>query len=241
MIAKFLCFFILLIQTIVFSQESVASITKKIEICQLDSTGFWLKKQALIVKDSKSQKENIINYIDYFLKTRSFDSATLFLNNFKKIIEINSDSALYYYYKGRINHYNRNFRKAEEDFFVAIKIAKNDSLTIGKIYNALFITYYNLNNQDSTFIFKVTDTGVGIDEARIPQLFRLFSSLKTEHHVNKTGIGLGLTVCKLLTTKLGGEIKITSKINRGSEFIVRIPIQTRDKQISDDQISEEII
>jgi len=46
--------------------------------------------------------------------------------------------------------------------------------------------------------FSVEDTGVGIPQAQMHKLFQLFQSVKTKHLVNKSGIGLGLTVSKKL-------------------------------------------
>lgn len=56
--------------------------------------------------------------------------------------------------------------------------------------------------------FSVIDTGVGIAASQIPKLFQLFHSVKTKNSVNKSGIGLGLTISKKLVEQLGGDISV---------------------------------
>jgi signal transduction histidine kinase len=57
-------------------------------------------------------------------------------------------------------------------------------------------------------VFKVSDSGYGIKEADLGKLFKIFGKLKQEQGVNTGGIGLGLTICKELTLKLGGNIGV---------------------------------
>ena len=52
----------------------------------------------------------------------------------------------------------------------------------------------------------VTDTGIGIPSHDQQSLFRLFGKTSSNHNRNKTGCGLGLTICKKILKKLGGDI-----------------------------------
>ncbi|CAI2376732.1 unnamed protein product [Moneuplotes crassus] len=63
---------------------------------------------------------------------------------------------------------------------------------------------------------KVVDTGIGISKADQKSLFKLFGKLSSNHDRNKTGCGLGLTICKKLIEKLGGEISLYSEENVGT-------------------------
>ena len=52
---------------------------------------------------------------------------------------------------------------------------------------------------------RVKDTGLGIKEDELPQLFNIFGKLdQKDQSVNKTGAGLGLTISNALCKKLGG-------------------------------------
>ena len=72
--------------------------------------------------------------------------------------------------------------------------------------------------------FKVSDTGFGVDEKDIPNLFKMFrmaNQLKSIY--NWRGTGIGLTISKKLVESLGGNISLTSQIGIGTEvkFTVR--------------------
>jgi len=62
----------------------------------------------------------------------------------------------------------------------------------------------------------VTDTGSGIPEDKIPLLFSKFGQVNSDHLKRKMGTGLGLFITKQLVEKLGGEIRVFSKEERGS-------------------------
>ena len=75
----------------------------------------------------------------------------------------------------------------------------------------------------STLKFSVKDSGIGIKESDKPKLFRLFSKLdQTDKEINKTGVGLGLTISQSLVKLLDGNkergIGLKSESGKGSKF-----------------------
>lgn len=68
--------------------------------------------------------------------------------------------------------------------------------------------------------FYVTDTGSGIPESELKNIFGRFVQLKG----NKQGIGLGLAICKGLIEKMGGTISATSRVGKGSTFSFTLPL-----------------
>jgi signal transduction histidine kinase/purine-cytosine permease-like protein/FixJ family two-component response regulator len=70
--------------------------------------------------------------------------------------------------------------------------------------------------------FEVEDSGVGIAEADLSRIFEPFERATTPGMLNPQGVGLGLTITKLLTQIMGGEITVTSTPGQGSRFLVRI-------------------
>ena len=67
----------------------------------------------------------------------------------------------------------------------------------------------------------VEDTGVGIDDEDIKQIFLPFFTTKDV----ADGTGLGLAVVHGIVTAHGGNIKVESEVSRGSKFVIRLPIR----------------
>lgn len=71
--------------------------------------------------------------------------------------------------------------------------------------------------------FDVQDTGRGMTPEEQQQLFQKFVKLSAKAG-NKGGTGLGLVICKMLVTKMGGDIGCTSEFGVGTCFTVRLPV-----------------
>ena len=70
--------------------------------------------------------------------------------------------------------------------------------------------------------FEVADTGVGIGTGDLHRIFEPFERVESGHGPAVPGVGLGLTITKLLTEILGGEISVRSRPGEGSSFRVRL-------------------
>jgi PAS domain S-box-containing protein len=71
---------------------------------------------------------------------------------------------------------------------------------------------------------RVADTGIGVKPEDMATLFQPFRQIDTGLARRHEGTGLGLAICRRLATLLGGEIVARSEWQRGSEFIVTIPL-----------------
>lgn len=69
----------------------------------------------------------------------------------------------------------------------------------------------------------VTDTGIGIAPEQMELLFRPFRQLDTGHTRRYEGLGLGLSLSKLLIEAMGGRIWVESEPGRGSTFGFSLP------------------
>lgn len=78
----------------------------------------------------------------------------------------------------------------------------------------------------------VTDTGDGIPENKLGELFKPFSRLGAEA-TEIEGTGIGLVVCKDLITLMKGEIGIESKVGEGSTFWIELPLADTDARDDD--------
>ena len=74
-------------------------------------------------------------------------------------------------------------------------------------------------------ILEVKDFGIGIPEADIPHIFDRFYRGESSRSKEKVdGYGLGLSIAKSIVDKLGGKIKVDSKLGQGTTFSVQIPV-----------------
>lgn len=71
---------------------------------------------------------------------------------------------------------------------------------------------------------RVIDTGIGISEADLRELFQPFRQVDTGLSRQHDGTGLGLAICRRLATLMGGTIGAASEVGRGSEFTVLLPV-----------------
>ncbi len=81
-----------------------------------------------------------------------------------------------------------------------------------------------LQREDSHAVLRVKDTGIGISAEHLPHLFEMFSQVERSLERSQGGLGIGLNLAKRLTEMHGGTIEAHSDgLNKGSEFIVRLP------------------
>jgi signal transduction histidine kinase len=72
--------------------------------------------------------------------------------------------------------------------------------------------------ENGKFVVSVTDTGIGMSDEQIQNIFRLDSKIPKRGTAGEPGTGLGLIVCKELLEKHGTTLHVESKINEGSCF-----------------------
>ncbi|WP_343329627.1 hybrid sensor histidine kinase/response regulator transcription factor [Polaribacter staleyi] len=83
-------------------------------------------------------------------------------------------------------------------------------------------------NKDFNFVYiQVKDSGKGMDETKIENIFERFFSEKNKEKKNSKGIGIGLAFVKDIVELHQGEIKVISKYNEGTNFIFRLPIEQK--------------
>ena len=80
---------------------------------------------------------------------------------------------------------------------------------------------YRVNQSKKEISIYVSDTGYGIPQEKHEEVFNRFSKLDTF----MPGNGLGLYLCRLITERLAGEIKIDPAYKEGTRMIVTLPIK----------------
>jgi signal transduction histidine kinase/CheY-like chemotaxis protein len=74
--------------------------------------------------------------------------------------------------------------------------------------------------------FEVIDTGIGIKQEELENLFKSYSQVSHKPNQKYTGTGLGLNISKQLVEIMDGKIWVESEYAKGSTFFVTIPLET---------------
>ncbi len=80
-----------------------------------------------------------------------------------------------------------------------------------------------ISNADSAVLFKVWDTGKGIAQERVRDIFRAFRQEDSSDRRQYGGLGLGLSIVKHLVALHGGNVRVTSRADQGTVFSFVIP------------------
>ncbi len=113
-----------------------------------------------------------------------------------------------------------------ESFIIMTDVSRLQQIIINLISNSVkfckegSITLSVKKDDDEFLIFTLTDTGCGISEENRNMIFERFEKLDE----NDCGTGLGLSICKLIISKLNGEIYLDSTYKQGARFVFTHPI-----------------
>ena len=96
---------------------------------------------------------------------------------------------------------------------------------------AIIIELVEKKNSEVELLFKVKDTGIGIDKEGLQKLFKEFSQTDSSITRKYGGTGLGLAICKNLVNLMEGEIGVDSAPGHGSVFWFGIKFPYHDQPI----------
>lgn len=125
---------------------------------------------------------------------------------------------------------------------------ESDPLRIRQILNNLLSNAFKFTNTGKIFIavktlqtndgisqvqIVVEDTGIGISKEKQGAIFEEFKQADESILSRFGGSGLGLTITKKLTELLKGNIRVESELNKGSRFIVTLPLRQVEKSANE--------
>jgi len=90
---------------------------------------------------------------------------------------------------------------------------------------------------NKTLKISVDDSGIGIADEDMKNIFTAFAQAQYSEHKNSDGTGLGLSICHQLAKHMDGYVHVESKLGVGSTFSMEIPIDIHTEQC---QVFEDI-
>lgn len=165
----------------------------------------------LTLSEIEDQKENMI-----FTEVNLF----IFVNNVSKIFEQKLKD------KNLLLKINSNNEKIE----IEVDSFKIEQLFINLIDNAIKYTdngniEINLISNENSINIEIIDTGIGIPEEDLERIFERFYLVNKARTRKVGGTGLGLSIVKHIVLNHNGTIKVESKVDVGTKFLIKLPIK----------------
>jgi len=116
----------------------------------------------------------------------------------------------------------KDFTVTSDSYLLAVILTNLVSNAL-KYSNANDTLTIRLSEEKNQVKFEIIDTGIGIPEADLQNIFHQFYRSKAGEHPEIKGTGLGLSIVRKLSLLLNIEIEISSKEHFGTHIILSIP------------------
>lgn len=100
-----------------------------------------------------------------------------------------------------------------------------------KFSSSLSEILVSLAENPDNYILSIKDHGIGIEESQLRNIFTLGKFQTGRGTMGESGTGLGLVLVKDLIEMLNWKIEVKSKVNSGTEFLIKIPVISESEQI----------
>ncbi|MHB8005621.1 ATP-binding protein [Clostridium sporogenes] len=209
---------------VIFTAVQILDLYKK------DANSYDKKEQ--YIKVIKQNCYRLMRLINNLLDTTKLDSGYLKLNlvncNIVNLVEEITLSVVYYAESKNINII---FDTDVEEKIMAVDPDKIERIILNLLSNAIKFTgsggniYVNIKDCKDSITISVKDTGIGIPQDKIENIFERFVQVDKTLRRNKEGSGIGLYLVKSFVNMHEGNIDIQSVIGKGSEFIINILVK----------------
>lgn len=205
-----------------------------------ESNGKNLDRYKLIHRNT----ENLQSLIDQLLELTQLESASIPLKAKYENLS-NHIRRLVYSFKSFADKKNINFtyNSVEDSLFAWIDSDKLEKIINNLLSNALKFTpeggsvtidIQKINSNENEYAkIKISDTGIGIPKAKLDKIFDRFFQVDDSIQRAYGGSGIGLALVKELVDLHKWEISVTSEMDEGTEFILKIPM--RDDYLDENQ------
>ena len=197
-------------------------------------------KQFDIVKNSGKALITIINDILDLSKIESGNMSIEYHPVSMQMILKESTSI----YRGLAKDKNIQFSSSIDPDFpqsVLLDSVRIKQIIFNLVSNAIKFTpskgkvHVGIQYQNKHLYVEVKDTGIGIAQKNIENIFKAFEQEDISTTRKFGGTGLGLTICAQLVSLMGGKLQVESEIDNGSRFFFEIPIEVASKKDEEDE------
>ncbi|MEA3404869.1 MAG: ATP-binding protein [Pseudomonadota bacterium] len=212
--------------------NAIIGFSQLLEISELSD------RQLKQIKNIEASGQHLLDLIDDILEFAKLDAGSLSLSIEKLAVcsIINEMFALAQSQAGQEGITLNIEGDQEQDFIIKADRVRLKQVCLNLLSNAIkynkkggqvFIEWQEVAvNGKSYWQFLVRDTGFGIPEEKLSQLFEPFNRLGHEGS-NIEGTGIGLSITKNLIEKMNGWIEVESEVGVGSRFAIYLPLVKR--------------
>lgn len=199
----------------------LASISSIVQLLQRQLKDEFVREQLSTIKENIDRISRIVRELVDFSRPPSYEKSLI------QITDVIKTALGIVKYDKRVHKVN--FDTSLDPEVPRLNIVPDQLLQVfvNILINALDAIHGNgtikvnsYHNNDYIFV-EITDDGTGMDEITVERIFDPFFTTK---EVGK-GTGLGLSVSYGIIKKMNGVIEVESKLNEGSTFIVKLPVE----------------
>lgn len=128
------------------------------------------------------------------------------------------------------------FQKIELSTTIYCNPDRMKQLFINVLDNAIKYTergtiHITCMEENQELVITIKDTGIGVNKEHLERIFERFYRVDRGRTRKQGGTGLGLSIVKHIVDRYNGTITVNSKLNEGTEFIIRFPVQKKSLEI----------
>lgn len=113
-------------------------------------------------------------------------------------------------------------RTSKSLFYDLVSNIYENAIKYNKMHGSIDVDF---DLKDNNYYLMISDTGIGISKADSERIFERFYVVDKSRKRNQKSTGLGLSIVKHIANYLGYSIKVKSKLNEGTRFIIEIPLK----------------
>ena len=199
-------------------------------VAQLNGASNLTTSQQTLIKIADKNVRILQRLINQILDFRKYENGKLKLHltevDFRKVVTDWTESFMQLARKRDIK-LTLNAPEGTDPVDIALDVEKMERIFFNLVSNAFKYTRDNgsisisYKVEDGKLIIKVADTGEGISKRDLGNIFDRFYQVDRIH---PKGSGIGLSLVKAFVELHGGNITVDSELNKGSEFIITLPV-----------------